>query len=109
MKASSIVTGHFIKEGDDLQFTLEAIDVRTRRVFWWDIFTVPARSVIEMRERLVAKTQGMLAAALGASAFTVDADTHPVDEEAYELYLHAIAILWIQHEIKKPLRCWRNL
>jgi serine/threonine protein kinase/DNA-binding winged helix-turn-helix (wHTH) protein len=92
VKAVSIVTGHFIRERDALQLTLEAIDVRTGRVFWRDLFTVPASSMIEMREQLVARTQGTLAAALGASAFTSDAGTHPVNEEAYDMYLRAAAI-----------------
>ena len=92
LKAASVVTGHFIKEGDDLEFALEAIDVKTGRVFWRDTFTVPARSMTEMREGLLARTQGTLAAALGASAFTINAGTRPASEEAYRLYLHAAAI-----------------
>lgn len=92
LKAASIVTGHFLKEADDLEFTLEAIDVKTGRVFWRDVFAVPASSMIEMREGLLARTQGTLAAALGASAFTVDAGTRPASEEAYRLYLNAAAI-----------------
>jgi tetratricopeptide (TPR) repeat protein len=74
-----------------VEVVLEAIDVKTGRVFWRDSLIVPGRSMIEMREKLVARTQGTLAAALGASAFTVDAGTRPVSEEAYELYLHAAA------------------
>jgi len=48
--------------------------------------------MIALREELIARTQGALAAALGASAFTVDAGTHPANEEAYDLYLRAAAI-----------------
>lgn len=92
VKAATIVAGHFIKQAEDLRCTLEAIDAGTGRVFWRDSFTVPARSMIEMRERLIARTQGPLAAALGASAFTSDAGTHPVNEEAYDLYLRAAFI-----------------
>jgi DNA-binding winged helix-turn-helix (wHTH) protein/serine/threonine protein kinase len=92
LHVSSIVSGHFIKEGDDLELALEAMDVKTGRVFWRDTLTVPARSMIELREKLIARTQGTLAAALGASAFTVDAGTRPTSEQAYELYLRAAAI-----------------
>ena len=92
LNAASIVTGHFVKEGDDLELALEAIDVKTGDVLWRDTLTVPSRGMIELREKLVARTQGTLAAALGASAFTVDGGTHPTNEEAYDLYLRAVAI-----------------
>jgi DNA-binding winged helix-turn-helix (wHTH) protein/serine/threonine protein kinase/Tfp pilus assembly protein PilF len=92
LNASAVVTGHFIREGDDLELALEAIDVKTGGVLWRDTLTGPARSMIELREKLVARTQGPLAAALGASAFTVDAGTRPSSEQAYELYLRAAAI-----------------
>jgi DNA-binding winged helix-turn-helix (wHTH) protein/serine/threonine protein kinase len=92
LHVASIVTGHFIKEGDDLELALEAVDVKTGRVFWRDTVTVPVRSMIELREKLLARTQGTLAAALGASAFTIDAGTRPTSEQAYELFLRASAI-----------------
>jgi tetratricopeptide (TPR) repeat protein len=66
--------------------------VKTGDVLWRDTLTVPSRGMIELREKLVARTQGTLAAALGASAFTVDGGTHPTNEEPYDLYLRAVAI-----------------
>jgi DNA-binding winged helix-turn-helix (wHTH) protein/serine/threonine protein kinase len=92
LTTAAIITGHFLNAGDDVEIVLEAIDVKTGTVFWRDNLIVPARSMIEMREKLIARTQGTLAAALGASPFTVNAGTRPANEEAYELYLRAAAI-----------------
>jgi DNA-binding winged helix-turn-helix (wHTH) protein/serine/threonine protein kinase len=92
LKAAAVVTGHFMKAGDDLEVALEAIDAKTGHVFWRDTVTVASRSMITLREKLLARTRGTLAAALGASAFTIDAATRPVNEEAYSLYLRAAAI-----------------
>ena len=92
LKVASIITGHFIQETSYLRLTIEAINVKTGRVFWRDTFTVPARSMIEMRQALIDRTQGALGAALGASALTSDAGTHPTNEEAYYLYLRAAAV-----------------
>ena len=91
MHAASIVTGRFLPEGDQLHLTLEAIDVKSGRVLWADTLDAPARNMIELREKIVARTQGVLAAALGGSAFTVNKGTRPANEEAYDLYLRAVA------------------
>jgi len=89
LKVSDIVTGHFLQEGDRLYLTLEAIDVNAERVLWRDTIEGPAGTLIDLRDKLVARTQGSLAAALGASAYTVDRATRPKSEQAYNLYLRA--------------------
>jgi serine/threonine protein kinase len=92
VKADYVVSGHFIKEGAELELALEAIDVKTGRGLWRDTLTAPAKSMIELREKLAATTQGPLAAALGVSAFSDDNSVRPNNEEAYELYLRAAAV-----------------
>ncbi|HUI83021.1 MAG TPA: winged helix-turn-helix domain-containing protein [Candidatus Binatia bacterium] len=91
MHAASIVTGRFLPVGDQLHLTLEAIDVKTGRVLWADTLDAAARNMIELREKIVARTQGVLAAALGGSAYTVKG-TRPTNNEAYELYLRALSM-----------------
>ena len=91
MHAASIVTGRFLPEGDQLHLTLEAIDVKTGRVLWADTLDAPAHNMIELRQKIVSRTQGVLAAALGGSAYTVKG-TRPTNNEAYELYLRALSM-----------------
>jgi TolB-like protein/Flp pilus assembly protein TadD len=92
MNAGSIVTGRFVGGGDQLHLTLEAIDVRTGRVLWADMLDVPAHNMIELREKIVSRTQGVLAAALGGSAYTIKKGTRPTNNDAYDLYLRALAM-----------------
>ena len=92
MNAASVVTGRYVGEGEQLHLTLEAIDVKSGRLLWQNNLDVPARNMIELREKIVARTQGVLAAALGGSAFTVNKGTRPTNEEAYDLYLRAVAM-----------------
>jgi DNA-binding winged helix-turn-helix (wHTH) protein/serine/threonine protein kinase/tetratricopeptide (TPR) repeat protein len=92
LSTAAIITGHFLNAGNDVEIVIEALDVKTGTVFWRDNFIVPVRSMIEMRGKLLARTQGTLVAALGASPFTENAGTRPANEEAYELYLRAAAI-----------------
>jgi TolB-like protein len=37
MGVTSIVTGHFLKDGNQLQVTLEAVDIASNRSIWRDI------------------------------------------------------------------------
>ncbi|HSE33507.1 MAG TPA: winged helix-turn-helix domain-containing protein [Pyrinomonadaceae bacterium] len=90
MGAATIVTGHFIKQGQQLHITLEAIDVETNSVVWRDQIDAMAPSMIAMQVQIALRVKGGLAPALGAAAN--DVGTQPKNEEAYELYLRSIAV-----------------
>jgi TolB-like protein len=93
MGVSRIVSGHFLKQGDQLQITLEAVDVERNRLLWRDTFEAPAENLIAMRRQVISTTREGLAPALGSSSFTADTAARPQNEEAYSLYLHSIGVL----------------
>ena len=66
MHVTDVVTGHFLKEGSQLQITLEAIDVENNRTEWRDTMTVAAPDMIAMRGQITAKVRQGLVPALGA-------------------------------------------
>ena len=92
MHVTDVVTGHFLKEGSQLQITLEAIDIADNRTIWRDTMTVAAPDMIAMRGQITAKVRQGLVPALGAGTDSEDAATRPKNEEAYDLYLRSIAI-----------------
>jgi eukaryotic-like serine/threonine-protein kinase len=92
MHVTDVVTGHYIKEGDQLQITLEAVDVADNRTVWRDTMTVAVPDLIAMRSQITAKVRQGLVPALGAGMDSGDAGTHPKNEEAYDLYLRSIAL-----------------
>ena len=92
MGVSGIVTGHFLKGGDQLQVTLEAVDVNTNRLLWRDTLDVPSENMITMQRQVIATAREGLAPALGSSSFTTDTAARPQNEESYELYVHSIAL-----------------
>ncbi len=92
MHVTDVVTGHFLKEGSQLQITLEAIDVENNRTEWRDTMTVAAPDMIAMRGEITAKVRQGLVPALGAGSTSTEAATRPKNEEAYDLYLRSIAI-----------------
>jgi len=85
MGAASIVMGHFFRMNEQLQVTLEALDVESNRLLWRDTLNVPAENLLAMQEHIAALTSGGLAPALGASALITDAPVRPSNEEAYDL------------------------
>jgi len=92
MHVTDVVTGHFLKEGSQLQITLEAIDVENNRTVWRDTMTVAAPDMIAMRGEITAKVRQGLAPALGAGTNSAEGATRPKNEEAYDLYLRSIAL-----------------
>jgi serine/threonine protein kinase len=92
MHVTDVITGHFLKEGSQLQITLEAIDVENNRTFWRDTMTVAAPDMIAMRGQITSKVRQGLVPALGAGADSADGATRPKNEEAYDLYLRSISM-----------------
>jgi eukaryotic-like serine/threonine-protein kinase len=92
MHVTDIVTGHYMKEGAQLQITLEAVDVANNRTLWRDTLNVAAPDMIAMRTQITAKVREGLVPALGAGTDSGEASTRPKNEEAYDLYLRSLAL-----------------
>jgi TolB-like protein/predicted Ser/Thr protein kinase len=92
MHVTDVITGHYLKEGSQLQITLEAIDVENNRTIWRDTMTVAAPDMIAMRGEITAKVRQGLVPALGAGSDSAQGATRPKNEEAYDLYLRSIAL-----------------
>ena len=92
MHVTDVVTGHFLKEGSQLQITLEAIDIADNRTIWRDTMTVATPDMIAMRGQITAKVRQGLVPALGAATDSAEGATRPKNEEAYDLYLRSIAL-----------------
>jgi serine/threonine protein kinase len=91
MGVTSIVTGHFLTEGNQLEVTLEAVDVANNRSVWRDTISVAASDKIAMREQITSRVRQGLVPVLGGSSASEETGTRPKSEEAYDLYLRSIA------------------
>jgi serine/threonine protein kinase len=90
MRAGTVVTGHFLRAGDALRITLEAIDVESNRSLWRDTLNVPSGNLIATQAQIGLRVRGGLADALGWPPSTAPAA--PTDEEAYGLFLRTAAL-----------------
>ncbi len=90
---STVLTGHFVKQGDNLLVTLEAIDVRDNRLLWQTTFTAPAQDMIVLQSDMAAQVRQGLLPSLGvAGGQQLETGTRPKNAEAYDLYLHSLAL-----------------
>ncbi len=92
MRVGNVVTGHYLKEGNQLEITLEAIDVENNRTLWRDSLNVAAPDMIAMRSQVTAKVRQGLVPALGVTTNSAETSSHPKNEEAYDLYLRSLAL-----------------
>ncbi len=91
LHVGTVLTGHFLKQGDDLLVTLEAIDVSNNRLLWRSSLTASALDLIALQGAIDAQVSQGLIPTLGAAAGT-DSSGRPKNLEAYDLYLHSIAL-----------------
>jgi serine/threonine protein kinase len=92
MHVTDIVTGHYLKEGDQLEITLEAVDVENNRTLWRDTLNVATPDMIAMRSQITSKVRQGLVPALGVGTGATETTTRPNNEEAYDLYLRSLAM-----------------
>ena len=92
LRVGRLLQGHFMKQGDQLTVTLEAIDVPTERLLWQDTVTAKAEDMIGLQEQLSAHVQhGLLPILGGASGAAEEAASRPKNQQAYDFYLRSVA------------------
>jgi serine/threonine protein kinase len=93
LRVGRLVQGHFIKQGDQLTVTLEAIDVPTERLLWQTTVSGKAEDLIGLREQLSAQVQhGLLPILGGAGGAVESAASRPKNQQAYDFYLRSVAV-----------------
>ena len=93
LRVAQLVEGHFMKQGDQLTVTLEAIDVSTDRLLWQATVTAKAEDLIGLQGQLTTQVQHGLLPILGGAAGSVDAAaSRPKNQQAYDFYLRSVAV-----------------
>ena len=93
LRVGRLLQGHFMKQGDQLTVTLEAIDVATERLLWQGTATGKTEDLIGLREQLTNQVQHGLLPILGGAAGTLESATsRPKNQQAYDLYLRSVAV-----------------
>ncbi len=92
LHVATVLTGHFVKEGENLMVTLQAVDVRDDSVLWQSTFTAPSQDLIALQSNMAAQLNRGLLPRLGIAGGQYAVGSRPKNPEAYDLYLHALAL-----------------
>jgi serine/threonine protein kinase len=93
LRVGRLLQGHFMKQGDTLTVTLEAIDVPTERLLWQTTVSAKAEDLIGLQEQLTEQVQHGLLPILGGGGGAVEsAASRPKNPQAYDLYLRSVAV-----------------
>jgi serine/threonine protein kinase len=88
-----LLTGHFTRQGEQLSVTLEAIDVASDRLLWQTTVTAPVNDLISLQNQLSTQVrQGLLPVLGGGGGGDLNTASRPKSQEAYDLYLHSLAL-----------------
>jgi DNA-binding winged helix-turn-helix (wHTH) protein/tetratricopeptide (TPR) repeat protein len=89
-RVDHIVSGrYYLEDNDQLSLAIEAQHVLQERVIWRTRITAP--DLLAMRGRIAESVQQGLLPALGVAAGPTSGST-PAHDEAYQLYLHSLAL-----------------
>ncbi|HEX4783417.1 MAG TPA: protein kinase [Candidatus Sulfotelmatobacter sp.] len=93
LRVGRLLQGHFIKQGEQLSVTLEAIDAPTNRLLWQTTVEAKADDLIGLQQQLSSQVQqGLLPILGGAAGASESAASRPKNQQAYDFYLRSIAV-----------------
>jgi serine/threonine protein kinase/Flp pilus assembly protein TadD len=92
LRVDRVLTGHYIREGDRLQVTLEVMATEGSRVVWRDTFNGSPADLIPLQQQITARLNEGLLPLLGTRGGVGGGATAPKNPEAYDLYLRSSAI-----------------
>jgi eukaryotic-like serine/threonine-protein kinase len=92
LHVGKLLTGHFLRQGEQLTVTLEAIDVASDRLLWQGSVTAPVNDLISLQGQLSTQVQRGLLPVLGSAGGDLSTASRPKNQEAYDLYLHSLAL-----------------
>src|SRR5258708_11086541 len=92
LHVGKLLTGHFTRMGDQLSVTLEAIDVSNDRLIWQATASAPVTDLISLQSQLSTQVQQGLLPVLGGAGGAYNTASRPKSQEAYDLYLHSLAL-----------------
>ena len=92
LRVGRLLTGHYLKQGDHLMVTLQAVDAGSDKVLWQTDVRTKVDDTIALREQLATQIRHGLLPVLNAAGGFLDTGTKPRNQEAYDLYLRSVPV-----------------
>jgi serine/threonine protein kinase len=92
LRVATVLSGHFLRQGDRILVTLEATEVKSDRLLWGTNFSAASQDLIALQGQLTGQVRQGLLPVLGAAGGFLDTGTRPKNQAAYDLYLRSLAM-----------------
>ncbi len=93
LRVANVVSGHYMKQGDNLLVILQAVSVVTDSVTWQSApITAAAQNFIALQEALTKQVRSGMLPALNVGSENLETSTAPKNQEAYDLFLRSAAV-----------------
>ncbi len=90
LNVDTLLTGSFIKDGDDLRITTQLIDVKPDKILWQDTIDLKYDKLLTVQDRVSQQIiKGLELHLSPAEAANLKPD-NPINSQAYELYLRGV-------------------
>ncbi len=86
----TVVVGHFLRQGNTVQVTLEAVEVKDNRLVWTGELTAPADNLMALRNQMAKQVRQELVPALGITRGAEEKTSAPANRDAYDAYLRTL-------------------
>jgi serine/threonine protein kinase/tetratricopeptide (TPR) repeat protein len=90
LNVNTILTGSFLKDGDNLRINAQLVDLRPMRIIWDDTIDIQYQNLLTVQDRVSQKIISGLELSLApAEGARLNAD-HAISQSAYERYLRGV-------------------
>ena len=90
LDVDTLLTGNFIREGDDLRITCQLVDVKTRNILWKGAFDLRYQNLLTVQDQVAEQIiQGLELNLSSSEAARLKLD-EPANPLAYEYYLRGV-------------------
>ena len=91
LHVATVISGHYLRQGNQILVTLEAVDVGSDRLLWQSSFSTADQNFIALQDQLAGQIRKGLLPVLGAGGGFLETATRAKNPQAYDDYLRSVA------------------
>jgi DNA-binding winged helix-turn-helix (wHTH) protein/TolB-like protein/tetratricopeptide (TPR) repeat protein len=107
LQVDTLLTGNFLRDGEDLRITSQLIDVKTQNILWKGAFDLKYDKLLTVQDSVAQQIVKGLQLSLSPREMESLRPEKPVDPLAYEYYLRGVD-LYAQNEFPMAIKMLRK-
>jgi DNA-binding winged helix-turn-helix (wHTH) protein/TolB-like protein/tetratricopeptide (TPR) repeat protein len=107
LHVDTVLTGNFLRDGEDLRITSQLIDVKTQNILWKGAFDLKYDKLLTVQDSVAQQIVKGLQLSLSPKEVESLRPEKPVDPMAYEYYLRGVD-LYAQNEFPMAIKMLRK-